>query len=108
MEVVGVDDFTHGAPSLCAVVSMTLAACARLSAVCATMHAGAANVPFLGDARLINGALTNATFLSGVFAKFDFDVVYHLPYQPGLAAAALPPASVYGQDLVRSPLQELH
>lgn len=75
MEVVGVDDFSHGA----------------------------ANVPFLGDARLIKGALTNATFLAGVFSRYKFDVVYHLPYQPGLAAEAMPSATVYSQDLVRRP-----
>jgi hypothetical protein len=72
MEVVGVDDFRHGA----------------------------SNVPFLGDARVLNGALTNITFLRGVFAKFKFDAVYLLPDPPGVFVANRRSSAIYATDLV--------
>lgn len=61
---------------------------------------GAANVPFLGDARLIKGDLLNGTFLRGVFEKFKFDVVYHLSDQPGVSARIVPATTLYTTNLV--------
>jgi hypothetical protein len=61
---------------------------------------GAANVPFLGDARLIKGDLLNSTFLRGLFSKYKFDVVYHLSDQPGDAAMVVPATALYTSNLV--------
>jgi GDP-D-mannose dehydratase len=74
MDVVGIDDFQQGA----------------------------SNVPFLGDARLVKGDLTNATFLHNVFNKFRFDVVYHLPDQPSVTTGFEPSSQLYTSTLVRS------
>jgi hypothetical protein len=79
MDVVGVDDFAQGA----------------------------SNVPYLGDARLVNGALTNSTFLENLFSKVGQGVVvYHLLDPSGVAAALGPPSHVYTSNLVRSAADE--
>jgi hypothetical protein len=78
MEVVGVDDFQHGT----------------------------SNIPFLGDARVLNGALTNITFLRSVFAKFNFDTVYLLPDPPGVFVANRRSSAIYATDLVRPEMVE--
>lgn len=62
---------------------------------------GALRVATLGDARLVHGDATNATFLAHLFQRFAVDVVYHLPDPPSAAAALGPAADVYTSTLAR-------
>ena len=61
---------------------------------------GAANVPFLGDARIITADTLNTTMLRALFEKHRVDVVYHLTDQPGDRTGEAPAASVYLPNLV--------
>jgi UDP-glucose 4-epimerase len=73
MEVIGLDDFVYGA----------------------------GNVPLLSDIRIMKGDLTNATFLSTLFAKHQFDIVFHLTDTPSSALSHHIPHHVYEANLVR-------
>jgi UDP-glucose 4-epimerase len=65
---------------------------------------GTGNIPFLSqaDVRLVNGDINNATFLSGLFAKHDFDIVYHTAQVGGSALSNHYPSKVYEYNLVRN------
>ena len=74
MEVVGLDDYSSGTT----------------------------NVPFLSDIRIVKGDLSNSTFLSALFAKHHFDIVYHTSQAGGSSLSHHQPSRIYETNLVRS------
>lgn len=74
MEVVGLDDYSSGTT----------------------------NVPYLSDVRIVKGDLSNSTFLTGLFAKHKFDIVYHVSQVGGSALSHHYPSKIYETNLVTS------
>jgi UDP-glucose 4-epimerase len=63
---------------------------------------GTTNVPLLSDIRIVKGDLTNSTFLAGLFAKHQFDIVYHTSQLAGSDLSHHYPSKIYTTNLVSS------